>query len=447
MSGNSHESPRTVQVANDESRSFPVPEPRSQSSMPAPAFPPTGRPGRSTGPAPAGPSGAARPPHLSGLRVWLLVGFGRNPRSVLAALIGTWFYVPFALLTALVSAVVLGVVGFSRGLTVGVDAPGFISDLPLLGPALEALLPRTGGVIGGLVGVLLGLVLGFLGGLLMFWVLAFDDPLAGLGTLVGVIGFGLLVGVLYTIYRVSFEGTLLRMTGARRMSRREQQLILPLAAECAQRLGLGTYPPILISDREEPFAVAHTRHIVLSRGLLTEFRYDRSVIAGVLAHELVHWRNADAVSAAFVRGVALPLYLVHAAAGALIARVGHPLLSALVWLFAWPVMLTVRWFIMPVLAADSRAEELRADQGAVLAGYRDGLRQVIARLQRSFETGHNGWTRAMCARHPAAELRLERLEDPNRRYPLPDPDITGPRRGRPEDPPGSAGGGIVPAPR
>lgn len=433
-------------MTHDESRSFPVPEPRSQPASPAPSFRPPVRPGRSDGPAPAGTGGGAgRPPHLSGLRVWLLVGFGRNPRSVLAALFGTWFYVPFALLTALGCAVLLGVVGFSRGLTVGVDVPGFVTDLPLLGPALEAFLPRTGGVIGGVVGVLLGLVLGFLGGLLLFWVLVFDDPLTGFGTLVGVVGFGLLLGVVYTVYRVALEPLLLRTAGARRMSRREQDLILPVAADCAQRLGLTTYPPILIDDRPEPFAVAHTRHIVLSRGLLAEFRYDRGVIAGVLAHELVHWRNADAVSAAFVRGVALPLYLVHAAAGALIARVGHPLLSALVWLFAWPVMLTVRWFIMPVMAADARAEEFRADQGAVLAGHRDGLRRVLARLDRSFETGHNGWTRAMCGRHPAAELRLERLEDPDRRYPLPDPDTTRPPgRSGPEQPGGS---GVVPGPR
>ena len=152
-----------------------------------------------------------------------------------------------------------------------------------------------------------------------------------------------------------------------------------------------------------------------------EFQYDPEVIAGVLAHELEHWRNADAVSAAFVRGVALPLYLIHAAVGALSARTRQPLLLALVWLLTWPVLLTVRWFIMPVIAADARAEEFRADQGAVQAGYRDGLRRVLTRLDRSFETGHNGWTRTICQRHPAVELRLERLESPDQRYPLPDP--------------------------
>ncbi|HLU44692.1 MAG TPA: M48 family metalloprotease [Natronosporangium sp.] len=409
-------------MTHDESRIFSVPEPRTHATPPAPSFRPPVRPERADGSAPAA---GGPPPQLSGAqpggaRARLLAGIGRNPRSVLAALISTWFYVPFALVTALGSALLLGLVGFTRGLT-DTLVPPFVVNLPLLGSALEGVLPRTGGVIEGMLGVLLGLPLGFLGGLLLFWREPFADPLTGLGTLVGVIGFGLAVGVVYTGYRMALEPLLLRMAGARRMSRREQALILPIAADCARRLGLATYPPILIDDRREPYAVAHTRHIVLSRGLLMEFQYDPEVIAGVLAHELEHWRNADAVSAAFVRGVALPLYLIHAAVGALSARTRQPLLLALVWLLTWPVLLTVRWFIMPVIAADARAEEFRADQGAVQAGYRDGLRRVLTRLDRSFETGHNGWTRTICQRHPAVELRLERLESPDQRYPLPDP--------------------------
>jgi Zn-dependent protease with chaperone function len=215
---------------------------------------------------------------------------------------------------------------------------------------------------------------------------------------------------------------LVRAAGARRLSRREQALLLPIVLVCARRLGLANHPPILIDDSPEPTAVAHTRHIVLSRGLLDDFGYDREVIAGVVSHTLVHWRNGDAISATFVRGVALPLYLIYGFAGWVMQKVKHPLVVLLLWLVLWPALLTVRLFIMPVQAADARRAEFRADQGAVLAGYRDGLRRVIARLPRSFEASQNGWSLALSATHPPSELRLERLEEPDRQYPLPDPD-------------------------
>jgi Zn-dependent protease with chaperone function len=47
---------------------------------------------------------------------------------------------------------------------------------------------------------------------------------------------------------------------------------------------------------------------------------------------------------------------------------------------------------------------------------------VIEGLRGSFEGSENGWSQAVSATHPPSELRLERLEDPERQYPLPDPD-------------------------
>lgn len=367
---------------------------------------------------------AGRPRHFPTAFAWLSVGMGRNWRGVVGALIGTWFYLPFALFAAAVAGVLLGIAGFFGGLAISrQDIPPVIADLPVLGPALDTFLLRGGGVIGGLLGIALGLVLGFVGALLWFWDREFSqDPVAGAGWLLGVVAAGLLVGAAYTVYRVVFERTLVRAAGARRLSRREQALLLPIVLVCARRLGLPNHPPILIDDSPEPTALAYTRHIVLSRGLLDEFGYDREVIAGVVSHALVHWRNGDAISATFVRGVALPLYLIYGFAGWVMQKVKHPLVVLLLWLALWPVLLTVRFFIMPLQAADARRAEFRADQGAVLAGYRDGLRRVIARLGRSFEASQNGWSRALSTTHPPSELRLERLEDPARQYPLPDPD-------------------------
>src|SRR5512142_3324876 len=78
---------------------------------------------------------------------------------------------------------------------------------------------------------------------------------------------------------------------------------------------------------------------------------------------------------------------------------------------------------MPLQAVDTRRAELRADQGTVLGGYRAAMREVLI-LHRGFESGRNGWDEAVCATHPPAELRLEALETPDRRYPLdrPEPD-------------------------
>lgn len=365
-----------------------------------------------------------RPRYFPSVYAWLSVGIGRSWRGAAGALVGTWFYLPLAVFAAGAGAVVFGAAGFSVGLAAGRDQiPDVVADLPVLGAALDSFLLRSGGILAGLAGVLLGLLFGFLAGLFGPWSARFtDDPVAGAGAVVGVAAAGFFVGMLYTSYRVIWEPSILRVSGARRLSRREAALIMPVVRACTQSLGLSNHPPVLIDDSREPNAFAYTRHIVVNQGLLDEFQYDRDVIAGALCHELVHWRNGDPLSAAFVRGIALPLYLIHAGAGWLTGRTRHPFVLFGVWVVFWPVLLTVKYVIMPLQAVDTRRAEFRADQGAVLAGHRDGLRRVIARLQQSFEAGRNGWTRSVCASHPPSELRLERLEDPARSYPLPDQD-------------------------
>jgi Zn-dependent protease with chaperone function len=374
-----------------------------------------------------------RPGYYPSARAWLGVGIGRNWRGVLGALAGTYLYLPVAILMSVVSAVVLGIIGFIGGLGSSLfrDLTSPVLRLPLVGEVVQAFLLRTSGIAGALLGVLLGLVLGFVGALLFFWWFRFsDDPLAGAGWVLGAAAAGLLVGLVYTLGRVAFEGRLLRLAGARRMSRRERALIEPILGSCVRRLGLTGHPPILIDDSREPNASAHTRHIVVTQGLLAEFGYDREVIAGVLSHQLVHWRNGDPISAAFVTGVALPLYLVYEVLSRVTRGVRSELGTALMfaplallgWIAFWPVMVTVKYIVLPLQAADVRRAEFRADRGAVLAGHRDGLRRVLVRLGQSFEAGRSGWRAAVSATVPPSELRLELLEDPSGSYPLPDPD-------------------------
>ncbi len=363
-----------------------------------------------------------RPPGFPSLLVWLELGILRNPYGMLTALVAAWLYIP----AALAAAVSLGLYGALLATIFSVvsgDATIFASrvDIPLFGDAIASLSAKTSGVGAAVAGAMAGMAIGLILGLLWIFIGPFQDGLIdGLAVILATIAMGIGVGLLYTLYRVLLERRLLQITGARRLSRREAELILPLVEEAAARLKLAGHPPVLIDDTDDPGAFAYTRHIVITRGFLEDFAYDREAIRAVLAHELVHWHNGDPISALFIRGVALPLYLVQAAAGFLLNQTGNSLLRFLVWTVFWPVFVTVRYLVVPAQAVESRQAEYRADQGAVLAGYRSGMRQVLSRFRRSFEGGRNGWAAAICASHPPFELRLERLEEPGGAYPLPE---------------------------
>jgi Zn-dependent protease with chaperone function len=362
-----------------------------------------------------------RPTNFPSVAGWLKVGIFRNMRGVMTALIAAWLNLPLAVALAVVNAVLSGVFGLVGALIGFESMREAVAEIPVVGEALANLLTGSGGVLLPLLAVFVFAVLGFvLAGLWVFVAPFQEGTLEGISTLVGAVVGGLLVGLLYTVYRVVCERWLLRITGARRLSRREAELLLPIVRECAARLGLTNHPPVLIDDTREANALAYTRHIVINQGLLEEFNYDREAIAAVVSHELVHWRNGDPISAVFVRGVALPLYLPQAGAGWLLQRAGSSVvLRFLVWAVFWPVFITVKYVVLPMQAADARQAEYRADQGAVLVGHRVGMRRVLNRF-RQFESGRNGWVAAVCATHPPNELRLERLEEPGGHYPLPD---------------------------
>jgi Zn-dependent protease with chaperone function len=369
-----------------------------------------------------------RPPGYPNPFVWLRSGIMRDWRGPLGALVSTWLYLPLAFLTAGYGAVVLGVGGLLvGGLGLKSQIPDQLHSLPIVGSALDSFLARSGGIFVGLLGFALGALVGFIAGLVLPWADAADDPLGRFGALIGILVSAVLLGIGYTLYRVVLERWLLHIGGARRLSRRESELVMPVLHRCAQRLGLPTVPALLIHDDPEPNAHAYTRHIVVNKGLLDEFDYDTGPVGAVIAHELVHWRNGDAVTSAFVRGIALPLYLLYAFATWLNRVFPHPIIRFLVWYTFWPILVTVKYVVMPLQAMDTRQAEFRADQGSVLTGNRAGMRRVLSRF-RSFEGGRNGWEEAVCATHPPNELRLERLEAPGGRYPLPDeepePDTT-----------------------
>lgn len=357
-----------------------------------------------------------RPAGYSSTGWWLVAGMGRDWRSTVAALIGGWFGLPIAIALGVALAVVGGITGLIGGAVAAGEA---LEDVPIVGEVMAEFSTLGGGGLGALAGIVLGLLVGLTGGLALPWLANYlEDPVVTLVVVLLNVVVGLVVGALYTVYGVVFEPWRLRLAGARRMSRREEEYLMPILRECGLRLGLPNLPRLLIDDGRVPNAFAHTRHIVVQRGLLMEFDYDPAPIAGVLSHELVHWRNADAVAGLFVRGVALPLYLAHSAATLILRIFDNSIVRFLALAVAWPVLASVRYFVVPLQSAQARRAEYRADQGAVLTGQRDGLRLVLGRLQRGFDGNRNGWDEAICAAHPPTELRLEELERVGEDYPL-----------------------------
>ncbi|MCG5445216.1 M48 family metalloprotease [Micromonospora sp. NIE79] len=351
---------------------------------------------------------ADRPPGYPSALVWLRAGILRDWRGVLGAFVATWFYLPVALLLAFWGGLVFGVAGL---LAIGSGAddqvPQALRDAPLIGSLIEAFLTRSGGLLGGVAGFAIGFLVGFLVVLTLPWLGVADEPFALLTGLIGTVIAAALIGVLYTLYRVLLEPRLLVVSGARQPSRREYARLRPVLDDCARRLGLPSVPRLLMED--DPVlsnARTYARHVVVTTAVLTE---PDDEVAALLSHELVHWRTGDEITSAFVRGVGLPLTLAHALPTWLMRTFPHPGTNFVVFVFFWPVLLTMRYVVLPLHARDVRAAEYRADLGAVLTGHVDGLRRILER-RLSFETGRSGWDEAVCATHPPHELRLDALE-------------------------------------
>lgn len=358
-----------------------------------------------------------RPAAFTSMWWWLVAGMVRDWRGTIAAIFTAWFGVPAAIGLAVLAALSLGTVGYFGAAGASADAT---SDVPVWGDVLNNVALHLGGGLGALSGFVVGILIGGAVGLLLPWASLYnEDPVVAVLVVLLQVVLALLVGVGYLLYAVALEPLRLRVGGARRLSRREEEFLLPLLQESARRLGLANVPMLLIDDTREANALAYTRHIVVSRGLLDEFDYDESVLAGLLSHELTHWHNADGMARLFIRGVALPLYLPYAAASWVLRTFQNSIIRFIAGIVAWPIAAAVRFVVMPMQSAGTRDAEYRADRGAVLAGYRDPLRIALERFRRSFDGARNGWDAAVCATHPPNELRLEAVEEPGRRYPLP----------------------------
>ncbi|MET7423402.1 M48 family metalloprotease [Dactylosporangium sp. NPDC005555] len=370
----------------------------------------------------AGPLGRGPGP-----RAWLGAVVVRNLRGTAAGIFGAWFNVPFTIMMAAVGAFVGGIVGLFNGSFAGPQVVARVDRLlqwvlPLPMSAGE-LLPTASAQIGGIIGGIIGAVNG---GWTLGW-LAFAEPwrrmyhvdaLWPVSFAIGQVLVAVFVGALYVAWSTATEAVRLRVSGARRLSRREEEWLMPMVHEAAARLGLRSVPRVLIDDRREANAAAGIRHIVVNQGLLEQLDHDRDQVSGVIAHELAHWRDGDAIALAWAKGVTLPLYLLYELATRLLSVVRNRPLHYLIRFLFWSVIATTRYFVIPVQAGTWRAAEFRADAAAARAGYGAGLYQALTYLRHSFDGQRSGWDAAVLATHPPTELRLEALEQPGRGYPL-----------------------------
>lgn len=365
-----------------------------------------------------------RPLHYPTTLYWITRACMRNPRGPMMAFFTTWFNVYLGLVLAAVGGVTGVIAGWLGGL---MNAAQFIGDTGV-GQFMPNAALNVSGALGAALGLLVGVIAGFLAGILWSPLLIYgvtEDIVPVIGWVIGQIVSGIVIGWLYTLIHNMFEGTIMRWKGARQLSRRENELIMPIVREMAHRLGMHGVPRVLMNESRDVNAYAGARHIVLNQGLLDEFEYDPEVLSGVIAHELTHWHNADPVSNAFVRGVAFPIYVMYTfcewVRKALGPVLGPLFMLLFIWLI-WPLYFIMRAMIAPAHATDTRPAEIIADQGAVKAGQRVGMRRALVRIKHAIDGGLSGWDEAMCRTHPPTELRLERMEEPGKSYPLPDPD-------------------------
>lgn len=338
---------------------------------------------------------------------YLAAGIQRHGLSFLAALIVAYGGVALLMFFVLGGAVVGAFLGVLGALAATV-APAVAEALGL-GGWVELVAPEGIGSVGlGLVG---GAVAGAVAGL-AYWAGGVVRE-AGGGPMLFVIGWlgnvlpGLVAAVVLLLALLVGERAYLHLRGCRRMSERERGRVLPLLEDVCATLETRGRPTVLIHDRAEVVqAYAEMRHIVLYRTVVDGL--DDEELAGLIAHEVNHWRRGDAVAGTFVVACALPVILAYNAAVWSGQNLPN-LLSAVVWIFAWPAVISVRFVLVPILGLYRRRHEYEADRAAVEAGYGEGMYRVVERM-RDLEPGRNGFERAVAATHPPAELRLEAIE-------------------------------------
>ncbi len=319
----------------------------------------------------------------------LLAGFQRQTWGAVAALAAGWTALPVALWVAVLAGIVGAIGGIIAAITTafqfGSAFAGAAQGISLFG------------IIGGAIA----------GALTGFGIVYGGPLLSAPGQVIVSLITGAIVAAIITVVVVVAEPWTLKFRGYRRMSLREKEKVGPLLTEIAQRMGLGSLPPVMVTDVVGMNAWAHVGALAMTRVLIAEL--DEDELCGILAHELHHWSVGDTVGHLFVWACAWPV-AVSLNVGAWLAR-QNSWLGFIGFVLFWPAWVLTKFLIVPVTARRGRQQEYDADAAAAKAGYREGLYQALTKIA-DFETGRTGWEAVLTATHPPTELRLEKLEAP-----------------------------------
>ncbi|MHB8431698.1 MAG: M48 family metalloprotease, partial [Acidimicrobiales bacterium] len=267
------------------------------------------------------------------------------------------------------------------------------------------------------VGVLSGIFIGAAGGFAavlrpILFAKPWQPPVA--------IASGIVLAVVLVVLVGSYERLTLRVRGYRRLSRDEVRRVAPVVKDVADAMDLDGLPRFAMSDQVIPNAWTHMRTIVLTTSLLQTLNDEE--LAGVMAHELAHWRSGDTVGMRVVWACAWPLALtmnlglwlagIRAGSSATDGAGRYRGIIVLFgWLIAWPAWVVTTLVIGPVVATHQRRYEYEADAVAKELGYAAALSTALKKMS-AFEGGRTGWEYAMRRTHPPTELRLEALQPP-----------------------------------
>lgn len=362
---------------------------------------------------------------------WVFASSLRMPGATTAALLTAWTGLLVALWVGAVSAI-----GSIVVTAFGISVSGHLAGI-------ASFTSRTSGGIVFLSALIAGAI-GFGSG---FSATYASSLLGGLSVAAAALFVGIVIGLIFGLLGTILEPTLLSWRGYRRPSEREWNLHLSAAMQTViDNMKLRSTPDLRIMDVAIPNAWAYSRTIVLTKGLIEGL--DPGELAGVLAHEMTHWRRGDGLAMRMVWCFAWPVAVCYSVgmflSGARFGPAASPLgaaagdgagagqqhvdaravsrgavsfISFLGWMLLWPAWVLTKFVVVPASAADSRKVESEADAGAAIAGLEGGLIRALDKLQ-AFEQARNAWDAALVATHPPIELRIEALEEGT--YPAPE---------------------------
>lgn len=340
---------------------------------------------------------------------WLFAAATRLPGATFAALFTAWTAAVIALWIAAFSAIA-SIVLTAFGITVSGQAAGVFAFTS----------HTSGGVI-----FLGALVAGAVGFGTAFAAIYTSSTIGAIPLVATALLVGIVIGLVFGLISTVMEPKLLEWRGYRRPSAREKAEHLDEAAAMALGpLGIRSAPYLRIMDSEVPQAWTYTRTIVISKGLLEKL--DAEELAGVLAHELTHWRRGDGFAMRMVWCFGWPVGVLYGlgmflqgarfgasepphSSGKGTVKGATTFLTFLGWMFLWPSWLLTRFVLVPMTAKDSRLAEYEADAGASAIGLGDGLSRALKEISK-WEGNRNAWDAALARTHPPTELRREALD-------------------------------------